>query len=289
MKIYEFSPFNNENILCDIKSSENNQVVTELHITEFNKTHTFLDKDFNFHQKKDYLSNIFHHAMDGKILFKKPSYGLSRKFPFLRKKNHAWWNDSIQRNIASSFIEFEDDDIIILSDIDEIIHKDSMYKIISDVIKFGIITIRLHVTFYYLNLFLLNGAGPPNFSYRVFIMTGKYFKKMQFTPDKLRKMGEAGKLTDQIYCSDEISGFHHTFLGDEKFIANKLKAYPHSIDDHHPNLFKKNGDVDINYLKYCLQNRVSIFGDNHKLEVNNLIPQLHTVESNRSKYQNLFL
>lgn len=288
MRIYEFSPFNNENLLMSIKSMENINVVNELHITEVNKTHTYLDKQYNY-DSSFFHDNVCYHRADGGTIFRKPSIGLSRKFPYIKKKKYAWQNDAIQRNLASSYINFNDDDILILSDIDEIIHNTSILQVIEDAKRYGIISIRLHVTLYYLNLFLINPAGPPDYSYRVFIMTGKYFKEMKYTVDQLRKLGEAGKLSSDIYCSSNISGFHHTFLGDDKFIANKIKAYPHAPDEHHPSLFSSNGEVNMDYLKYCIDNQISIFGDQHVLKVDNSINQLSVIEKNRNFYSNLFL
>lgn len=84
------------------------------------------------------------------------------------------------RNLSQQYKSIlSDDDIVILSDIDEIIDSRYLDEIIHEVRKRGIVTIKLCFTLFYLNLVSTNWGGAP-ISYRLFIMT-KYFKKMSIT------------------------------------------------------------------------------------------------------------
>lgn len=274
MKIYEFCPFYKEQLIADIHIKESKKWVDEIHVTETNRTFQYAPKDFVFNNHE----GAVYHKVDAKKLFKPnrhfvPNIALhcsrSTKRIF---RNSSWYNEAIKRNLASSFVDFDDNDIIILSDIDEII--DPMYadRIVEEVKKRKIMTIKIHFTLFYFNLFSRNWGGPADYSYRISILTGKEFRdKWKKDSDWLRKLGEGGKLTDQVYCPDEFMGFHHSWLGDEKFISEKLNAYAHTEHKEFN---------DLNHIKACLREGRSIF-PGHELEVNNSIKLLDSVENYR--------
>ncbi len=287
MKIYEFCPFNNENLVASIKHIEHGNFLDELHITEADKTFTCEEKKYNYKQEDSNL--IKYHQMNASDFFKKNGYGLTRTPWFIRYKNNAWYNESVQRDLASSWVRPNDDDIVILSDIDEIIDSSRIDEIINQVAKHQIITIKIQFTLFYFNLFSKNWTGPPDYSYRVFIMTGKYFNSMKISSDKLRKLGEHGALINEVHCLDGFSGFHHSWLGDHNFIAKKIMSYSHGPEDHDSRLFNSLGEVDIDYVEYCLRNCESIFGKEHSLYQDNKIQLLKSVNSIRDKHPQYFL
>ena len=220
MKIYEFCPFNNENLVAKIKIAEHSKWLDELHITEANKTFTYLDKPFFFDNPINNLTK--YHQIDVNKKFKKNGYGFSKSPWFVKFKNRAWFNESFQRNTSCSWIRPDDSDIVILSDIDEILDYKRIDEVIDKVKQHQIVTVRLHFTLFYFNLFSKNWSGAPDYSYRVFVMTGKYFNELKISSDKLRKLGESGALINQIYCLDGFSGFHHSWLGDRDFVVKKI-------------------------------------------------------------------
>lgn len=289
MKIYECCPFNNENFIASIKIAENKSWVDELHITECDRTFKYGNKGYTY--DGDPSGMVKYHKMSGKELFKRTVYRISRTPWFIKKNTFAWHNEEVQRNVACSRISPEDDDIVILSDIDEIIDSSMAEKVIYNAKRHNIITIKIHFSLYYFNLFSSGWGGAPDYSYRVFIMTGKYFNKMKMTSNELRYLGTHGKLIDEIYCMEEFAGFHHSWLGDEEFIKNKVLSYAHAREDHDPLLFDNKGSVNVEYIKKCLKECKSIFGDQHKLHINNSIKMLGAVEAlrNRSSFQNMFV
>ena len=285
MKVIECCLFYNENRIASIKIDENKSWVNELHITECDKTHSYLDKPYYFTNAADMVR---YHKIPVTNLFKKPGLGLSRKFPFIQHKHRKWINEGINRNLTSSFLNVDDDDVIILSDIDEIINSEFSDQIVREVKKRGIITIKMHYTVYYLNLFCKN-KGAPDWSYRVFIMTGKYFKSMNCSHDQLRKKGERGLIMNEIYCLPEFAGFHHSWLGNVDAIVNKFKAYSHSPVEFDSNLINPSTrDLDRDYIARCIADGLSIFGDMEPLERRN-IPLLKSVESLRLLHPDLFI
>ena len=114
------------------------------------------------------------HSADGVNLFR---YGwLDRKIgvlpygngifaPFIQNRLKlipmSWHNEAVQRNCACNYKNLVgDEDIVILSDVDEIIDSRFSDQIVNEVKKRGIITVRLHFTLFYLNLFSKNWGGP---------------------------------------------------------------------------------------------------------------------------------
>lgn len=276
MKVIECSPFFNENLLAKIKISESRKWVDELHITECNKSFRFGDKPYCFGFADDPL--VHYHKLDGNLAFIKPDWKFSCDPWFIKYQYHPWENEGRQRNIACSYIDVDDDDIVILSDLDEIIDSRHADRIIHETRKRGILTIKLHFTLFYFNLFSKNWGGPSSYSFRTFIMTGRYYKSMSITSDQLRKKGEHGKLNSMMHCLEDIVGFHHSWLGDEKIVAEKLKSYSHDASDHDSRVYSANGSVNVSYIRECIEQKRSVFGPEHELFVDNDIALLKSVE-----------
>jgi hypothetical protein len=288
MKIYDFSPFYNENFVTSIKTEEHSSWVDEFHIIETNRTFQNVLKEYNYSIKESNL--VKYHKIDvtsefiSDSLFKK----IKRKIRFLTGctdsvefgkcyvEQAAWLNEAYQRNYASLIIDkinLQDDDILIFSDVDEIIDSRNKDIIIEKVKKHGIVTGKLHFTMFYLNLFVQNWGGAPDYSYRTFIMTGEYYKKMNVTLDMLRKAGERGKLEGIVYCMDEFIGFHHSWLGDSDFVQNKIMAYAHT---EHKQFNTKD------YLNNCIKNGKS-FIPNVILEKDINVKLLNSIDINSNK------
>jgi len=283
MKIIECCPFFKENLIAEIHIKESAKWVDEIHITECDMTHQYREKAFYFEHEN--LEKVRYHKLSAKKLFLKP-----RKFiPHIKLtkkpawhpgvfKNGSWYNEGMQR---LKFVpDFKDDDILVLSDIDEIIDAKFAPDILAEVEKRGIVTVKFHFTLFYFNLFSKKWGGPADYSYRTFIVKGKVFRE-QWNSDysTLRRSGERFELMDKVYCMPDIVGFHHSWLGDEKFISEKLAAYTHV--EH-----AKYNDPE--YIKNSLAQGVSIFPD-QELEINNTIQLLDQIEQNRERYKALFI
>jgi hypothetical protein len=274
MKIYEFCPFFIENRAAEIKIKEDSSWVDQLHILESNKSFSNDDKNFNFN-KNLMTDKVVYHAYDVSNIFRnieeKPMYYSLNPFD---KKNFIKWywklmnnsgvffNESVQRNLCKPMLNelVEDNDIVILSDLDEIIDSRYADRIISEVKKHQIISINLYVTAYYLNLFCSTCVGAPNYCYRIFIMTGRYFKLMPFTSDFLRKCGFENRLVNNIYKLNEFAGFHHSLLDYKNTFQVKRNAYRCNTDD-------KTG-LSEDYAEVCIKNK-RLFHNHTKLYVDN--------------------
>ena len=165
----------------------------------------------------------------------------------------------MQRNASVKFIDPKDEDIVILSDVDEIIASEFSDEIVWATRKHGIITVKLHLSNFYFDLFVDGWPGPPDYSYRVFVMTGKHFRSMPYTPDHLRKAGESGKLMNDVFCLEDFAGFHHSWIGDTDDMLAKINAYSHDPEDHDRDILDPRGRVNPSQIRFFLESKRSLF------------------------------
>ena len=292
-KIILCCPFYNENLVADINIAEASKWVDEIHITEFDKSFKYTSHDYMFQND---CEKVHYHQMDASRLYEKPRKFIPHFFihPISRWMNKmvrdtAWYNEGVSRNFSLWNSNYKDDDILILSDIDEIIDSKYADEIIDAVNHYGVITIKIHFTMFYFNLFCSNWSGPAYYSYRIFIVKGKYLRKRFYNDsDYLRKMGEQSNLLNEVKCLEGIKGYHHSWLGDEKFVVNKLKSYAHTLNCHSKEIFNDQGEIDIDVIKNNMRLGKSIFS-NISLNVNNKIELLPSVEKLKKDAPEFFL
>lgn len=252
MMIYEYSPFLNENRVLEIKVREAAGWVDQIHVCE-------ADRNFSYEPKRSMYRPFFEtspehaglgarvhlHTLATEKLFCAPPKEQIYYNPEVHNKDHfdswywrllrgnaAYHNESVQRNHATILKQtVRDEDIVILSDVDEILDSRFAKRLINEAKKHGIITVKLHYSAFYLNLFAASNHGMPHFAYRLFLMTGRYFKTMPFSPDYLRKRGIEGGFLNEIYCPDEPMGYHHSWLEPDKNALSKLKAFHKNVQD----------------------------------------------------------
>src|SRR6478609_4073409 len=122
----------------------------------------------------------------------------------------AWSNERWQRDaIMRGLIDAQDDDIIIISDCDEIVKRETveMYRL-----DMGLTAVKCDTYRYYLNCLedYQNWIMPK-------IMPYSYLKTT--TPDKARNSGYP-------YCIDN-GGWHFSYLGGVERIKEKIFAFSH--------------------------------------------------------------
>jgi hypothetical protein len=263
VNVYEYSPFLNEHRVLEIKAREAAKWVHEIHLCEADRTFSYGVKDTNFHPSAEALPcRVRHHSLKTDGVFRKPDEnqiyydpkvhgrdGFDTWYWRLLCGNAAYHNEAVQRNYATSFLHdvVTDEDIVILSDVDEIVDSRFAERIVEETKRHGIMTMRLHYSVFYLNLFTRTNHGVSDFSYRLFVMTGRYFKTMPFTPDYLRKRGIEGGFLNEIYCPEQHLGFHHSWLEPDKNALRKLQAFRANVKDQ--------SIIDPGYVEKCLRER----------------------------------
>lgn len=299
MKIFEVSPFFNEKLILKLKIENSLGVVDELHVTESNRSHKYLKKPF-FLDKN--IKNLIVHKIDGDQEFIK-RYMLKKQFPFFCKYKYAMHNEGTQRSYLDQFLKnkLNDKDILISSDLDELLDFRKFDFILDSTKKHGILTVNCYETMYFFNLFNFEKKkqiiNARNWSYRIFIMTGKAFKDLKLSLHNLRFKGVMNQLKNEIHCLKGYYGFHHSWLPPEekkystktheKSIINKLKNYSHFNHELNLNILKKytkhnriNFEKIVNDKKSFLQN--SYLSKNEEIE---LLPEVNKL---KKKYPHLF-
>lgn len=100
----------------------------------------------------------------------------------------AWYNEGVSRNHTLWNVDYNDDDILVLSDIDEIIDSRFADEIIDSVKQLGIVTVKIYFTMFYFNLFCKKWSGPEGYSYRIFVARGDVIRNQFYNDsDFLRK------------------------------------------------------------------------------------------------------
>lgn len=270
MQVHEFCMFHNEHAALSIKLRESARWVDRLYLCQSDRT---------FRNDERALVDIAQSELARPVTFPgsrrfHPSYawGPSRRFPFFRKRKRARQNEAMQRNhVHEVLTDVADTDIVILSDIDEIIDARHADEIVEAVRAHGIVSIRLHHTMFYLNLYSRNWhevwpGSPPDYAFRVFAMTGAYFRAMRRTSDQLRQAGERGRLAGEIHLLGGFRGFHHSWLGGEDAALEKIRSYAHSFDEHRADLVRTNGQLDEARFRELVRQGESVF-PGHSLEI----------------------
>jgi beta-1,4-mannosyl-glycoprotein beta-1,4-N-acetylglucosaminyltransferase len=260
MKIIDCFIFYNELDLLNYRLNVLNEVVDYFVIVEATHTHAGHPKELFFKNNarmfEKFSSKIIHVVVDD----------FPHIFPNIDiVKKEQWINEKFQRNCVtrglSKIPNLCDDDILIVSDLDEI--PDPRVIRMCNINNVDILSLEMHL--YYYNLHT------------------KVKEKWYHA-----KLVSIGRLNKSKYSIDEVrfvkcnyipnSGWHLSYFGDVKFIQNKLKNFAHqefntdAINDMdiisnkiktHTNLFddvklentpiKSNPYLPIGYEKYLLK------------------------------------
>lgn len=264
MKIIDYSPFLNENRVLEIKLKEAARWMDSVHLCESDRTFSydpkpsFLNTDLlpaanaNFRVERHKIGENAFRAPPEKQIYYDPDNNNAEGFDAwywrLLCGNAAYHNEAQQRNYIQHLRDtIEDDDIIVLSDVDEILDSRHADQLIDTVKKHGVTTVKLHFSVFYLNLFATSNHGVADFAYRVFLMTGRYFRAMPITPDYLRKRGIEGGLLNEIHCIDTPMGFHHSWLDPDQNALAKLQAFQKNVSDQTM--------ISTDYIQQCINDK----------------------------------
>jgi beta-1,4-mannosyl-glycoprotein beta-1,4-N-acetylglucosaminyltransferase len=250
-KIIDCCTFYNELELLYYRLNLLYDVVDYFIIVESNYTHAGRCKELyyknNFHLFKKFSDKIIHIVVDLPFIYPNIDYD----------KNEQWTNENFQRNSINNGIKqltLDDDDLIIISDLDEIIspHKIAEFK------NMNIIDgVTLLCDMYYYNL---------NYKHKepwTLMKLVTYKKYKETTPQKVR--------TELNLPRIDKCGWHLSYFGDAKFINNKLREFGHQE-------YNSEYYTDISNIESKISNGEDLFGRNYvpieniKIEDNNFLP-----------------
>lgn len=216
--IYDCFIFFNELDLLEIRLNELDSVVDKFVIVESTETFSKKKKSLYYSENKDrflkFKDKIIHVIVDDV-----PKKDLSKT-----ESENRWDVEHFQRNcISRGLSECNPEDIILVSDIDEIPRKSAIKNSIEilDKNKKSIVSFCQRFFYYYLNGLCVNGNlmtpwfGTTACRYEGFIGA----EKMRMT-----------KATNKNVIGD--AGWHFSYLGGADLIAYKIESFSHSEFDN---------------------------------------------------------
>lgn len=200
--------FYNELDLLEIRLNELNDVVDYFVIVESTRSHQNKPKPLYFEINKEkflnFLPKIKHVVVPDGVF----------------TDNNSMQNDIIQRSfIKNGLADADKNDLVLISDLDEIPSKESISRAIQKNKTPLIFNQYMH--YYYLNTKLLINGSEYNCG------TSLVNKEIFFENTELTR--QSSKYRFEIL---ENGGWHFSFLGDTKHVLNKLQNYAHSEFSH---------------------------------------------------------
>ncbi|MBP7496981.1 MAG: hypothetical protein KA792_04885 [Bacteroidales bacterium] len=226
--IYDCFTFYNELDLLDLRLALMDKYVDKFVIVEADKTFTGINKSLYFNENKDrfdkYKNKIIHIIVND-----------------FSKTENPWLNEFHQRNsIIKGLKECNDDDLIIISDVDEYLDCALLLN------RNYTLTTRIEI---------------PSHYYFLNYKTNEVHDKPIITPYKKLKYHSCEDLrSDKLLTEDLINinncgrSMHFTFAFafDYNMYINKIRSFSHQ--EYNKAIF-----TDINHIRYCLKWGIDIF------------------------------
>lgn len=267
MKIIDCFSFYNEIDILTYKLNILNDYIDYFVIVECTHTHIGNEKKLYFNENK-HLFEKFNHKIIHIIADEPPI-----KNPSLINNINRWDNDKYQKNSIARGIkcikELTDNDLIIITDLDEITNPDILNKIKNGEIEININILEMDLYFYNLNTKFKDKWIHPK------ILTFKIFNQLNMTCNDIRYISD-------YYTIPKIlnAGWHLTYFADKYNIRNKLQNSGHT--EYNTSKF-----TNLDYIQEKINTSSSLFEDDRiaefiKLEDNNNLPTEY--EKYLSKY-----
>ncbi|MDR1510336.1 MAG: hypothetical protein LBS53_11930 [Synergistaceae bacterium] len=210
--VYDCFPFFDELDLLEIRLNVLSPVVDKFVLVEADRTFSNKKKPLYFEENKQRYEPFLEKIIHVKI----------NDYPF--KYNSAWDNDAYQRNkIDEGLRNCEKDDIVIISDIDEIPNPDEVIKYKNGVYGKGLFSLRQVLFYYFLNY---QKAVEKYWCFARIMSYQTYFDR-KYTPNGVRFPSHA---TDRQTDRDGIiknGGWHFSYLGGYEAIKYKIQSFAH--------------------------------------------------------------
>ena len=253
--IYDCFPFFNELDLLEIRLNELDSVVDKFVLVEATKTFQKQPKPLYFEENKerfkDFEDKIIHIVVD-----KFPNFFYKWRIPT------AWDYDNYQKDqVIKALSQCEGDDIIIISDVDEIPSADKIkeYKNTE-----GIKVFEQLLSNYYLNCIAVDSPTELHLTNEDNMTYWKGSVMLNFSDfisfKKARMMRD--KIGENIVVIKK-AGWHFSFVGDFDKIRLKLDSWAHTKEK------KYNPDYlsDQDAVKKIIQQGDDLFGRDYKFKI----------------------
>jgi hypothetical protein len=241
MKVYDCFTFFNELDLLEIRLQELWGIVDYFVIAESNLSHTGNPKEYLFESNitrfKPYLEKIRHIKVDD-----------------MPDTTNAWVRENFQRNsLSRGLYDSTSDDLIIISDLDEIPRSEMIEIIKHDTNKYDRYILNIPQFRHRINFMKVQEAHKyPN----IIITRQSVFTSSQQEREYTFYWNK--KPDDSVTL--EHGGWHFTWLGNDDEIKNKIRNYAHT--EHNTDIILNAVDVNKH-----LQERKSFFNETESFEI----------------------
>jgi beta-1,4-mannosyl-glycoprotein beta-1,4-N-acetylglucosaminyltransferase len=207
--IYDCFTFFNELDLLEIRLNVLSPVVDKFVLVEADKTFTNENKPFYFEENKKRYESFLDRIIHIKI----------NEYSF--EYNSAWDMEYYQRNkISEGLKNCVFDDIILISDLDEIANPYEIVKYKNGIYGKGLFALRQLIFYYFLNY----QKVITKYSCRSKIITYSTYIAENWTPQNIRMGKNNGVIKN--------GGWHFSWLGGYEAIKYKIKSFSHQELDN---------------------------------------------------------
>lgn len=212
MKVYDCFPFFNELDLLEIRLKELWDTVDYFVLTESNLSHSGKPKEYIFENNKDrfapYLSKIRHIKVDD-----------------MPTTKDSWVRERFQRTaIVRGLTDLEPEDIVIVSDLDEIPRAEAIEMIKVDDNDWDRYILQIPMFQYKINYMLIQPVTKvPN----IMVVRGRVFTDPQ--REREYTFGWNPKPADTVFI--EHAGWHFSYFGDNQHAITKIQNFAHTETD----------------------------------------------------------
>lgn len=217
MKIYDAFTFFNEIDVLKMRLELLYDSVDHFYISEADHTHSGKPKPFYFEERIGEFAKWADKIEYLKVSFKINNLDFSKRDEVYTPSSASWQLEQSQRNALAQFINIMDDnDIALISDLDEFVDPDILENIKKNGMKEGArLELKNHCL--YMNCRVVNGVNIWRHPY---VASGRLLRKH---PD-LSRIRLHGSFSESV----ENAGWHFSYLGGPQQISKKLKAFAHT-------------------------------------------------------------
>ena len=216
-KIYDCFTFYNELDLLELRLEEHYEYVDHFVIAEANKTHQGRDKPFFLEENWDRYAK-FHDKI------------IHIKVEDMPTDDNAWVLENFQRNaLAKGYQGADDNDVIVISDLDEIMRAETI-EIMREDTERTLFIGRCPIFYFKLNYIK---TKPKTYHVNQMAMP----KKFVTSPQDLRNLAHWATAQPQDLITDKVmniqhAGWHFTYLGDTSHAKNKILNFAHQESNY---------------------------------------------------------
>jgi len=298
IKVYDCFPFFNELELLEIRFKELSDCVDHFIICEATKSYNGKAKPLYYKENKErykkWEDKITH------LIYEPINLGLKYKF-FCWMSNFSFMKNKIcgriytilnlakreietrQRNyLVNGLKNAREEDLIFLSDVDEVWNKEKLPEIKQKITNNNIIKLSQDMYYYY-----LNGKATMKWE-SANVVKYSFLKNKIKKPDYIRNLKISERILGPLfkirpYKKKQVliknGGWHFSYLGGEEKVRNKIENTTH---------FEHNSEEKKNKVKEMVNKGMHIGDPNVKIKyikINKTFPK--TIKNNLNKYKHL--